>query len=226
MKLISRKLLNELIRNQFGNNQELSKEQINIKYGVKPYKREGKTWLYNVSDVNKIGIKFKQSDITKGFYPIPYFEEKFWINKDGKVLNVNNNTIVKSYIGNDMYEHITLVFYGKKYRKRVHNLMGKVFLGNPQVVNHKDNVKSNNKLYNLEPSTHSRNIKHAYDNEAYTTRSNNGTGVIATNKDTKKVYEFSSMRKAERHTGVDRHRIKRIINKENVNNTNWEFEFK
>lgn len=226
MKLISRKLLNELIKTQFENNQELSKEQIHKKYGIKPYKREGKTWLYKISDANKIGIKFEQSDITEGFYPIPHFEEKFWINKEGKVLNVNNNKIVRSYIGSDMYEHITLEFYGKRYRKRVHNLMGVVFLGSPQVVNHKDTVKSNNKLYNLEPSTHSKNIKHAYTKDLYTTRGGGGTEVIATNKDTKERYEFSSMRKAEKYTGVDRHRIKRIINKDNINNTNWEFEFK
>lgn len=225
MELISRRFLNELINTQFGNKNELNKDKIEKLYGLKPYKRDGKILLYKVKDVNSIGIDFNQSDITDGFYPIPKFEEKFWINKKGNVLNVNENRVVKSDIGVDLYEHIILRFYGKKFRKRVHSLMGVVFLGSPQVVNHKDGNKSNNQLYNLEKSTHSKNIKHAYDHGYYTSRGGKGTPVFVKRKSDGKEYSFPSMRKAEDFTGVDRHRIKRIINKENVNNTNWEFKF-
>lgn len=224
MELISRKFVNNLINDQFGINKELNKDNIEKMYGLKPYKKEGRTILYSVKDVNSAGIIYERKLI--GFYPIPSFEDKFWINKEGKIINVYDEKIVNSYIGTDLYEHIILVYYGKKYRKRVHSLMGVVFLGNPQVVNHKDGNKSKNKLYNLEKSTHSKNIKHAYDNNYYTTRGGTGTAVVVKSKETGEEVEFPSLRQAENHTGVDRHRIKRIIEGKNINKTNWEFKFK
>lgn len=133
---------------------------------------------------------------------------------------------VKTYIGTDLYEHVVLKYYGKNYRKRVHSIMEIVFLGKPKVVNHIDGVKSHNNLSNLERSTHSKNIKHAYDNNYYTTKGSKGTAVIVINKEDGIEYEFSSLRKAECFTGVDRHRIKNIILCKNKNNTNWDFKFK
>lgn len=161
-----------------------------------------------------------------GFYPIPKFEEKFWISKEGKILNINNMCLVKTHIGTDLYEHVSLKYYGKTYRKRVHSIMGKVFLGNPKVVNHKDGIKNHNNLKNLERSTHSQNIKHAYNKNYYTTRGSTGTAVLVRSNEDGVEYLFSSMRKAESFTGVDRHRIKNIILGKNVNNTNWDFKFK
>lgn len=202
----------------------MSKDDIYNEYQIKPYKREGKAWLYKLEDIYNIGLEFDSS--LNGFYPIPNFEEKFWINKEGKILNINAMYFVKTYIGADLYEHVILKYYGKNYRKRVHSIMGIVFLGKPKVVNHKDGVKSHNYLSNLERSTHSQSIKHAYENNHYTTRGSKGTSVIVINKKTGIDYIFSSLRKAESFTGVDRHRIKNIIIGKNINNTNWDFKFK
>lgn len=223
MELISRSLLNKIINKQFGTNIEYNQTGIYRDYKIKPYKKEGRTLLYNISDVNAVGIIYERR--FPGFYPIPSFEEKYWISKEGEIINVCDDKIVGTYIGVDGYEHVVLRFYGKKYRKRVHSLMGKTFLGSPQVVNHIDGDKSNNKLYNLEKSTHSENIKHAYDNGYYTTRGGTGTDVTVKDKTSGVNHIFASLRKAEEFTGVDRHRIKRIINGQNVNNTNWEFGF-
>lgn len=224
MRLLSRSFVNKLINDQFELDKELSKEKIYNLYNIKPYKREGKTWLYKLSDVLSIGITFE--DNLEGFYPIPNFEDKFWISKESKIININNMTYVSTYIGSDLYEHVALRYYGKKYRKRVHSLMGKVFLGNPPVVNHIDGNKSRNVLSNLEKSTNSHNVKHAYDNNYYSTRGGKGTPVIVISKESKIEYEFPSLRKAENFTGITRHRIVRIIEKTNVNNTNWDFKFK
>lgn len=162
MRLITRAYLNSLISKQTNVIQERNKDVIEREYGIKPYKREGKSWLYKTSEVLEAGILFQ--DNLEGFYPIPGFEDKFWISKSALVLNINNMRPVKTCVGSDGYEHITLMFYGKKYRKRVHALMGKVFLGNPQVVNHKDLDKLNNNLSNLERSTHADNVQRAYGN--------------------------------------------------------------
>lgn len=224
MELIARSFLSKLIQNQFDIEKEVQERDIRKQFDLKPYKREGKTLLYKVKDVNDKGIVYTRD--LKGFYPIPNFEEKYWISKDGVIINVYTEKIIKTYIGTDLYEHVTLQFYNKAYRKRVHALMGKTFLGNPPVVNHRDGNKSNNCLDNLERSTHSENIKHAYDNGYYSTRGGKGTSITACNKDTKETYQFPSLRKAETFTGVDRHRIKLIVQNKCKNHTNWEFEIK
>lgn len=56
---------------------------------------------------------------------------------------------------------------GKIGTVKVHRLVALTFLGNPtnanDSVNHKDSIRSNNHIDNLEWCTHSQNIKHAYD---------------------------------------------------------------
>lgn len=226
MRLLTRSYVSEMIRDQF----KVTNKQINIdfikkKYNIVPYKKEGKTALYKLDDLLSIGLHFQ--DFLDGFYPIPHYKEKYWINKDSDIININNGKIVHPYKGSDGYGHIALVYKGKKYRKRVHSLMGKVFLGNPPVVNHIDSDKFNNKLSNLERSTHNLNIKHAYDNNRYSTRGGVGTSVIAINKTTGTHMLFKSLRQAEKVTRIDRHRIKIFLSDEKVtNNTNWDFKFK
>lgn len=223
MRLIARALVSKLIKDQFNIMTATSHDRIYAKFKVKPYKREGKTWLYNIKDLESAGITF--TDNLQGYYPIPKFKDKYWIDKEANILNVNTMRKVKSYRGSDGYEHVILPYYGKKYRKRVHSLMGKVFLGNPPVVNHRDGIKHNNKLYNLERSTHKDNIKHAYNNDMYVVRGGTGKAVAVTDKETGSSLIYPSLRKAELATGVDRHRIKRIILGDNVNNTNWDFKY-
>nr|DAN24140.1 MAG TPA: homing endonuclease [Caudoviricetes sp.] len=156
------------------------------------------------------------------FFIVPNFE-KYAVSKDGKLYNLDKEKLVSTYIGIDNYEHCVLYMRGKKYRKRVHRLMGKVFLGNPQVVNHKDGNKSNNNLSNLERSTHRDNIKHAYDTGAYYNKYK--VSVVVINKITGEETMCKSMREAERFTGVDRHRIKTFLKGTRNNLTNWEFHY-
>lgn len=224
MDFISRSFLNKLINEQFNTKKERNKKVIYREFKIKPYKREGKTLLYNIQEINRAGINYVRD--LKGYYPIPNFEEKFWINKQSTIINVYNEEIVKSYIGTDLYEHVRLRFYGRNYRKRVHSLMGKTFLGNPPVVNHQDGNKSNNNLSNLEKSTHQKNIQHAYDNNYYSSRGGKGTKVSVKDKITGNEFSFPSLRQCEKFTEVDRHRIKNIANHKIANNTNWEFLIK
>lgn len=153
---------------------------------------------------------------------IPNFEN-YGINELGKIYNLKTGHKISTYIGIDNYEHCILFKKGKRYRKRVHRLMGVTFLGNPQVVNHIDGNKSNNIISNLEKSSHSHNIKHAYDTGVY--KSTKQVAVKITNIHTKVSQLTKSMREAERITGVDRHRIKTFISNTRNNYTDWIFEY-
>ena len=147
--------------------------------------------------------------------------DKYAISKSGKILNKETMRLISPYVGTDLYEHCVLFMRGKRYRKRVHRLMGEVFLGNPQVINHINGNKSDNRLENLERSTHSKNIKHAYDNGYYLSKKS--VNLVVKNRYTGEVIHCSSMREAQRVTGVERHRIKTFLSGSRNNYTDWEF---
>lgn len=69
--------------------------------------------------------------------------------------------------GEENYVFIRLRKDGKDHKRYIHRLVAEAFLPNPfnyPQVNHKDGNKRNNEVDNLEFSTASLNIQHAYDN--------------------------------------------------------------
>lgn len=74
---------------------------------------------------------------------------------------------LKTYRSKDNYESVSLIIGGKKTTKRVHHLMAITFLENPEnkiTVNHKNRIRYDNRLENLEWNTYSENTKHGWDN--------------------------------------------------------------
>lgn len=72
-------------------------------------------------------------------------------NNGGKVLV--NELILKQQITKKGYKSIRILFERKKYSLVVHRLVAKAFIPNPNnlpQVNHKDEVKTNNNVENLE----------------------------------------------------------------------------
>lgn len=139
----------------------------------------------------------------------------------GKVYNLKRNKEVKAFKGVDGYAHITLWDTGKKNRLRVHRLMAETFIKESGYVNHKDSNKFNNNLDNLEVTTNSENIQHAYDAGAYL--STYKVDIIVTHKETQEKTRFRSLRAAEEALGIDRHRISNILKGKCNNHTSYEF---
>ncbi len=89
------------------------------------------------------------------------YEGKYSITEDGKVWSHRRNMFLKHQISNCGYARVELA--GKKHS--VHRLVAIAFLekiDDKNYVNHRDGVKLNNHVRNLEWCTMSENVKHAY----------------------------------------------------------------
>ena len=84
------------------------------------------------------------------FYQIPNFP-KYFISKCGKIFSEKRNIILKDRIHNG-YVNIKLCKDGKMYNKLVHRLFAETFipnLENKPYVDHKNRIRTDNRLENL-----------------------------------------------------------------------------
>ena len=83
---------------------------------------------------------------------IPNYDNYF-IYDNGDVLNIQTNKILKGCIGENGYKYYRLSKDNKKKMFYAHRLVAEAFIENPNhytEINHKDEVKDNNHVDNLE----------------------------------------------------------------------------
>lgn len=113
----------------------------------------------------------KEEEIWKDIRGFPNYE----ISNKGRVRSWNNNRygrgenfkFLKPGLSGDNYFTVSLRKNNKGNTKYIHRLVAEAFIPNPDnkpEVNHKDGNKKNNILTNLEWSTYSENLNHAYNN--------------------------------------------------------------
>ncbi len=81
----------------------------------------------------------------------------------GNIKNNKTNKIIKKHLNNYGYHMVTLC---GRYTKSVHRLVAIHFIPNPankETVNHKNGIKTDNCLSNLEWATRSENMQHCFD---------------------------------------------------------------
>lgn len=93
--------------------------------------------------------------------------ENYSINCKGKIIRNSNGKEIKSFVLPNGYSRVNLYKDGKARQLSVHRLVALAFLGNPptekHVVNHKNAIRHDNDVNNLEWLTTSENVKYGYD---------------------------------------------------------------
>ena len=101
------------------------------------------------------------------------YEELYLIGEDGVIYSLPKNGAsseikkLKTRINKYGYEQCTLMKDNKPKTFLVHRLVAITYIPNPNnypQVNHINGIKNDNRIYNLEWCTVSKNTKHAFDN--------------------------------------------------------------
>lgn len=99
---------------------------------------------------------------------IPGYEGLYSITKDGKVWSIKNNRFLNPTKNRDGYLKIGLYKENKEKKYSVHRLVAMTYIPNPNnlpQINHINEIKSDNRVENLEWVTHKQNCNHGTRNQ-------------------------------------------------------------
>lgn len=138
--------------------------------------------------------------------------ENYTLYEDGRVKNNKTNRFLVTRINKQTgYKEVS--FPDKKTKKRiyklVHRLLGFYFLDGYQegfVINHKNGIRSDNRLENLEWVTQSQNLKDAFI-KGRRKDDVSAKAVVGTNMETGEKIYFSSIWKAARTLNISQGNI-------------------
>lgn len=129
---------------------------------------------------------------------------KWW--HRGKVLT--EPRLIPQCDNNHGYLIVDLMKNGKQEHPKVHRLVAIVFIPNPlnkRTVNHINEVKTDNRVENLEWSTDEEQVNYGTRNKRVSKSLTNGKTskpIIGTNKITGYIIEFPSTQEVERQLGI------------------------
>lgn len=147
-------------------------------------------------------------------------------NHNGKNNDVVNNYILKFHYDRGGYQKVTLIESSKKYRYcLVHRLVAAAFIGNPDgmQINHKDGIKTNNNVDNLEICTQSYNTIHAYKLGLMKPCNNGLWKKIKLIKDGVVIGIYDSIRLMCRENGLNRNSVHKVLRGEYKNHHGYKF---
>jgi hypothetical protein len=102
--------------------------------------------------------------------PIRDYEELYEVSNLGNVRRIlkyrnSKDACLKPGVATGGYHQVSLCRENKKNQRLVHRMVAEAFIGIPDgmVINHKNGIKSDNRLANLEVVTRSENERHKWD---------------------------------------------------------------
>lgn len=150
-------------------------------------------------------------------YPIKDFEGYF-VDKEGNIYSNRKYKIPTKMVGKadkDGYLEYGLYQNGKRIFMRGHRIVAIQFLDNPEnkvMVNHKNGIKNDNRLENLEWVTDSENKQHSFNILKREATINHNKEIILINKTTNEELEFRSIRQCAEFLGITYEHLGRMIN--------------
>lgn len=92
---------------------------------------------------------------------------RYFISACGRIWSTHVSrelSVFRNIPGEDSYMRVGLLHNGKQKIRLLHRLLAETFIPNPEmlpIINHRNGVKHDNRLSNIEWSTHTLNIRHA-----------------------------------------------------------------
>lgn len=179
------------------------------------------------------------------WFKLKNYEKLYEITKDGKVRRIafdkirTSNTLVsklpillKPQYDKDGYLRVTLYDGKVKKCKYVHRLVAETFIPNPnnyEQVNHKNGIKDDNRVENLEWCSQSYNIRHRIDVLGVSLKNNRRSKQVEQRTmDGELIKTYPSSKEAMRQTGFSQGHISEVCRGElkSYKNFIWNYKVK
>jgi len=156
------------------------------------------------------------------------------VQEDGKIWKRDGSGYLSPAYGHKGYQHVGLYFDGKAHTMTVHRVVTLVFLGkrlDGYEVNHKNGIRDDNRLSNLEYLTKSQNNQLSYDSGRRVVRGTRNANCKHTKEQIVEICErlekgdYKTQAALGRELGIPKHTVNTIAKRRQWTCISKDFNF-